>query len=277
MLNTVGLPIREGEFVTLVGPSGCGKSTLLRLILGVQEPNEGVVYLDGKAVDGLGPDRGVVFQRYSLFPNLTVAENIAMGPILAETTLLEGWFKTKHYKSVRKRALADARDLILRVGLTLDEADKYPVQLSGGQRQRVAIAQALLMKPKILLMDEPFGALDVNTRLDMQLLILEQWEQENMTIIFITHDLDEAVYLGTRIIGLSQYHAGDEGAKIVTDFKPDGEHPKPSSWRESAEFHEIVSRVQRDVLDPNYRQHESEFNHNHEDAWRPSNGGEKHG
>ncbi|HEX9868422.1 MAG TPA: ATP-binding cassette domain-containing protein, partial [Candidatus Tectomicrobia bacterium] len=189
VLNNVRLNIRAGEFLSLVGPTGCGKSTILRLILGSQFPTQGQVLVDGQAVSGVDRDRGVVFQKYSLFPHLTVLENIAYGPLLERTSMPQRVLYTPAYRRTRRQSLQEAREYLVRIGLQSWDGDKYPYELSGGMQQRVAIAQALMMQPKILLMDEPFGALDHNTRLAMQLLILEQWEESRMTIIFITHDL----------------------------------------------------------------------------------------
>jgi NitT/TauT family transport system ATP-binding protein len=141
-------------------------------------------------------------------------------------------------------------------------------------QQRVAIAQALMMQPKILLMDEPFGALDHNTRLAMQLLILEQWEEYRTTIIFVTHDLEEACYVGTRVVGLSQYWSDDEGkpgvgAVIVTDLSTPGGHPKPTAIRATTEFNALLEQVRREALDPTNRQRQRQFNLNHQDALKP--------
>jgi NitT/TauT family transport system ATP-binding protein len=271
ILNNVRLNIRAGEFLSLVGPTGCGKSTMLRLILGSQFPTRGTVLVDGQSVSGVNRDRGVVFQRYSLFPHLTVLENIAYGPLLEQTTMLQRLLSTPAYRRLRRQSLAAAREYVERIGLLPWDGDKYPYELSGGMQQRVAIAQALMMKPKILLMDEPFGALDHNTRLAMQLLILEQWEESRMTIIFVTHDLEEACYVGTRVIGLSQYWSDDAGtpgvgAVIVTDLPTPGGHPKPTAIRVTAEFNAFLEHVRYDALDPANRQRVQQFNLSHQDA-----------
>jgi NitT/TauT family transport system ATP-binding protein len=274
ILNNVGLNIRAGEFLSLVGPTGCGKSTILRLILGSQFPTRGTVLVDGQPVIGVNRDCGIVFQRYSLFPHLKVLENIAFGPILERTTMLQRVLHTPAYRRMRRQTLEVAREYLKRIGLHPGDGDKYPYELSGGMQQRVAIAQALMMQPKILLMDEPFGALDHNTRLAMQMLILEQWEVYRMTIIFVTHDLEEACYVGTRVIGLSQYWSDDEGkpgmgAVIVTDLPTPGGHPKPTAIRATAEFNALLEQVRHDALDPASRQRLQQFNLAHQDALKP--------
>jgi len=274
ILNNVRLNIRAGEFLSLVGPTGCGKSTVLRLILGSQFPTRGRVLVEGQAVTGVNRERGIVFQKYSLFPHLTVLENIAFGPLLERTSLLQRVLHSPAYRRIRRQFLEAAREYLERIGLHPGDGEKYPYELSGGMQQRVAIAQTLMMQPKILLMDEPFGALDHNTRLAMQMLILEQWEDYRMTIIFVTHDLEEACYLGTRVIGLSQYWSNDEGqpgvgAVIVTDLRTPGGHPKPTAIRLTAEFSAVLERVRRDALDPENRQRLQHFNLTHQDALKP--------
>jgi NitT/TauT family transport system ATP-binding protein len=274
ILNNIRLNIRPSEFVSLVGPTGCGKSTVLRLILGSQFPMRGQVLVDGQAVTGVNRDRGVVFQKYSLFPHLTVLENIAYGPLLERTSMLQRVLYTPAYRRTRRQSLEEAREYLGRIGLNPWDGDKYPYELSGGMQQRVAIAQALMMRPKILLMDEPFGALDHNTRLAMQLLILEQWEDYRMTIIFITHDLEEACYVGTRVIGLSQYWSDDEGkpgtgSVIVTDLLTPGGHPKPTAIRATAEFNALLEQVRHEALDPANRRRLRQFNLIHQDALKP--------
>jgi NitT/TauT family transport system ATP-binding protein len=274
VLNNVRLNVRPGEFLSLVGPTGCGKSTILRLILGSQLPTRGQVLVDGQPVTGVDRDRGVVFQKYSLFPHLTVLENIAYGPLLERTSMPQRLLYTPAYRRIRRESLAEAREYLVRIGLNPWDGGKYPYELSGGMQQRVAIAQALMMQPKILLMDEPFGALDHNTRLAMQLLILDQWEDYRMTIIFVTHDLEEACYVGTRVVGLSQYWSDDEGkpgvgAVIVTDLPTPGGHPKPTAMRSTSEFTTLLERVRHDALDPNNRQRVQEFDLIHQDALKP--------
>jgi len=186
-LDQIEFKIRRREFVCVIGPSGCGKSTLIRIIAGLDYPTSGQVLLDGKPVVGPGSDRGMVFQGYTLFPWLTVKANVMFGLKLA------GRGATK--------VESEARQWIDLVGLSKFE-NAYPYQLSGGMKQRVAIARALANNPRILIMDEPFGALDAQTRAQMQAYLLQIWRQVDVTILFITHDLDEAIYLSDRILVL---------------------------------------------------------------------------
>src|SRR6516164_2680219 len=186
----LSLEVRGGEFVCLLGPSGCGKTTLLNVIGGFRSPSCGSVSIDGIAVHGPGADRGVVFQEYALFPWFTVEQNVQYGPRLRGAT---------------KSELKEITDHFLGLVRLEEKKHQYPNQLSGGQRQRVAIARALANRPKILLMDEPFGALDAQTRCQMQSYLLQIWRQVDITVLFITHDLDEAVYLADRILVLDAH------------------------------------------------------------------------
>ncbi|MBB5353214.1 NitT/TauT family transport system ATP-binding protein [Haloferula luteola] len=277
VFRNLNLRIREGEFATIVGPSGCGKSTLFRLILGSQFPTAGEVWVDGEPVRHVTPKTGIVYQRYSLFPHLTVADNIALGPLLRQTGPLESTVRGlgPRYRRVQREARAEARGLLGRIGLTNKDGDKYPQELSGGMQQRVAIAQAMIVKPKVLMMDEPFGALDPSTREDMQLFILEQAAAHGLTVIFVTHDLDEAVFLGTRCIGISQYYTCRDnepkvGAKIVTDrdisAALDLPHPRPPKVVDSPAFRELRRKIHEDVLDPERCQRVDAFDHDHPDS-----------
>lgn len=271
VLSRINLRVRTGEFVTVVGPSGCGKSTLLRLILGSETPTVGRVLIDGRPVDGPCRQRGIVYQKYSLFPHLTVLDNIIFGLDLEEFTLPGRLANLFRYRSRRRHFADEARVYLQRMNLA-EAADKYPHELSGGMQQRVAIAQAAIMEPQILLMDEPFGALDDATRQEMQLFLLELWEKSQQTILFVTHDLSEALYLGTRVVVLSQYYSADEpteGAKIVVDRQVPGGHPKPSGFKYSEEFNALLEHVRRQGLDPEFRQHVREFDLSHADAHRP--------
>lgn len=270
ILHDIDLRVRQGELVTVVGPSGCGKSTLLRLILGSEKPSAGRILIRDREIEGPDRDRGIVFQKYSLFPHLTVVENIVFGLDLEEFSIPGRLAHYVRYRQ-RKRVFAEqARAYLERMQLA-DAADKYPHELSGGMRQRVAIAQAAIMKPEILMMDEPFGALDDATRQEMQLFLLELWEMGGMTIFFITHDLEEALFLGTRILVLSQYFTAAEpveGAKIVTDKEVPGGHPRPSDFKYTPEFNELLAKIRHDGLDPNVRQHVEDFDLSHRDAQR---------
>jgi len=189
-LRDIAFEVRQREFISVIGPSGCGKSTLIRIVSGLETCTTGAVLIDGKPVLGPGPDRGMVFQAYTLFPWLTVKANVMFGP---------------NMKGVPKaQAEARADEWLRVVGLTRF-ADHYPNQLSGGMKQRVAIARALANEPRILLMDEPFGALDAQTRASMQAHLLEICASVDITILFITHDLDEAIYLSDRIVVLGAH------------------------------------------------------------------------
>ncbi|WP_020620336.1 ABC transporter ATP-binding protein [Paenibacillus daejeonensis] len=184
-LRDINLSLGSNEFLTILGPSGCGKSTLLRMVAGLDEPTEGQLLIDGEEIHGPGADRGMVFQGYTLFPWLTVRENIEYGPKLQGMPTLERRSLSNHWLSV----------------IRLEQfAQAYPKQLSGGMKQRVAIARALANRPKVLLMDEPFGALDAQTKQEMQEMLLEVWEREKTTVLFITHDIDEAIFLSQRIV-----------------------------------------------------------------------------
>jgi NitT/TauT family transport system ATP-binding protein len=186
-LDNLSFSVHKREFTCVIGPSGCGKSTLVRILAGLETPTSGEVLVGGKSVSGAGPDRGMVFQGYTLFPWLTVKQNVMFGPTVSGTSSVA--------------AEREARQWIELVGLSRFE-NAYPHQLSGGMKQRVAIARALANQPSVLFMDEPFGALDAQTRCEMQNYLLEIWRNVDITIVFITHDLDEAVFLSDRILVL---------------------------------------------------------------------------
>jgi len=270
VLNGIDLTVRDGEFLTIVGPTGCGKSTFLRLILGSDRPTEGSVTVNNLEVTGPDRDRGVVFQRYSLFPNMSVEKNVMLGLELEEFSLHSLIFRPFHCRKRRCEFRDRANEYLDRVGL-LKHKDKYPYELSGGMRQRAAIAQAMVMKPEILLMDEPFGALDIGTREAMQVFVLEQWLRDHQTIVFVTHDLEEAIYLGTRIIVISPYYLEDdgspgEGSKIVKDVKIPWSHPRPTGVKHTKEFNEIMKAIRKEGLDPEYLQSIEEFDLSYEDG-----------
>jgi len=186
-LDNVSFSVHKRELMCVIGPSGCGKSTLVRILAGLESPTSGEVRVNGISVSGPGPDRGMVFQGYTLFPWQTVKENVMFGPRMAGKSSYS--------------AESEAREWIGLVGLSKFE-NAYPHQLSGGMKQRVAIARALANQPRVLFMDEPFGALDAQTRCQMQAYLLEIWKNVDITIVFITHDLDEAVFLSDRILVL---------------------------------------------------------------------------
>ena len=195
VLERVNLDVEAGSFCTIVGASGCGKSTFLRMLLSQEHATRGEILLDGQPLpEEPTPDRGIVFQKYSVFSHLTVADNLILANEF-ERAPLSG----KLFGRARRGALADIEDILERIGLA-PAAAKYPAQLSGGMQQRLAIAQALIKKPSILLLDEPFGALDPGIRLDMHELLLGLWEELGMTIFMVTHDIHEAFKLGTRLL-----------------------------------------------------------------------------
>ena len=195
ILENVNLRIDDHEFVTIVGASGCGKTTFLKMLLGIEAPSRGSFLIDGQPLPTEpGPDRGIVFQRYSLFPHLTVMGNLLLGLELQSSPVLSRLFGAR-----RRRAMEKARELLEAVGLQA-AADKYPAQLSGGMQQRLSIAQSVICEPKILLLDEPFGALDPGITSDMHTLILKLWNMTKMTIFMVTHDLQESFALGTRVL-----------------------------------------------------------------------------
>ncbi|KPJ88116.1 MAG: lauroyl acyltransferase [Gammaproteobacteria bacterium SG8_11] len=218
VLERVNLKVKEGEFCTLVGASGCGKTTFLKMLLGTEQPSSGKLMLNGKQFpQEPDQDRGIVFQRYSVFPHLTVLQNVMLGEELAGSKFLGRLFG-----AARTRAKENAKAILESVGLT-HALDKYPAELSGGMQQRLAIAQSLIKKPKILLLDEPFGALDPGIRADMHELILDLWKQTQVTIFMITHDLKEGFYLGTRLLVFDKTRHDPEfpnayGAQITYDI-----------------------------------------------------------
>jgi NitT/TauT family transport system ATP-binding protein len=232
-LEGIQMEIQDQEFATILGPSGCGKSTLLRILAGLSKPSSGRATLDGKSIEGPGKDRGMVFQNYTLFPWLTVMENIQFGLRL----------------SGRERGEREtiARGFVHKIGLSGFER-AYPRSLSGGMKQRVAIARALANDPNILLLDEPFGALDTQTRSLMQELLLQIWEELHKTILFVTHDVEEAVFLSDRIFVMT---ARPGRIKAVLDVPL----PRPRDYqvKSSAEFLRIKSRVSNLIREESIR------------------------
>ncbi|CAN7582693.1 ABC transporter ATP-binding protein [Rhizobium rhizogenes] len=218
VLEDVSLTVASRAFVALVGPSGCGKSTFLRMLLGQEQPTRGQILLDGELLPAEpGPDRGVVFQRYSVFPHLTVLGNVLLGKEFSGAR-----HKAKLFGAARRNAIAEARQLISEVGLAGAE-DKYPAQLSGGMQQRLALAQALIMKPKVLLLDEPFGALDPGIRAEIHTLMKRLWHETQMTVVMVTHDMREAFTLASRVIAFERRRDRPEekeryGATITKDI-----------------------------------------------------------
>ncbi|NLN18102.1 MAG: ABC transporter ATP-binding protein [Firmicutes bacterium] len=222
-LDGFSLTAMDNEFVALVGPSGCGKSTFLRMVAGLTDLEEGTILVDGKPVSGPGPDRGMVFQSYTLFPWLTVLDNVIFPLRKSELTSQE-----------REEV---AMGYLEAVGLT-DFAKAYPAQLSGGMRQRVAIARAFAARPSILLMDEPFGALDAQTRGMMQELLCEVWEQHRVTVVFVTHDVEEAVLLSDRIYCMSA-----RPGRVKEEIPVPMPRPRRAGLETTSEFIAIRKRV----------------------------------
>ncbi|WHP07586.1 ABC transporter ATP-binding protein [Acinetobacter corruptisaponis] len=236
ILNQLDLKIHKREFVCVIGPSGCGKSTLSRVVAGLDPYHSGEILVDGQAITGTSPERGMVFQGYTLFPWKTVKQNVMFGP------LMKGISTT--------RAEEMAREWINIIGLEKYE-NQYPHQLSGGMKQRVAIARALVNEPKILLMDEPFGALDPHTRQKMQRHLMDLWQNIDITIIFVTHDMDEAILLADRIVALKA-NPGEIKEIIEVDLP----RPRGTELMNTPEFQRLRNKVdqlvhaQEDELDP---------------------------
>ena len=222
-LNGVDLEIKENEFICVVGPSGCGKSTLLNIIAGLEMPTEGAVYIDNKKIEGTGVERGVVFQHYALFPWMTVLKNVMFGPRLQGKS--------------KEEAEAIAMKYIKMVQLE-DFVNHYPKELSGGMKQRVAIARAYAVNPEVLLMDEPFGALDAQTRTQLQSELLETWEKEQKTCFFITHDVEEAIILAQKVIIMS---ARPGRIKDIVDI--DIPYPRNQETKMSQRFLELKNEI----------------------------------
>ncbi len=222
-LNGVSLDIKENEFICVVGPSGCGKSTLLNIIAGLSEPTSGKVFCEGKEVNGTGTERGVVFQQYALFPWLTVKKNVMFGLNL---------------KGIKKKEAEEIAMKYLKMVQLEEFANHYPKELSGGMKQRVAIARAYAVNPSILLMDEPFGALDAQTRTQLQQELLETWEKERKTCFFITHDVDEAIILAQKVIIMS---ARPGCIKEIVDI--DIPYPRNQETRMEPKFIELKNHI----------------------------------
>lgn len=222
-LDRTSFKVKEGEFITILGPSGCGKSTILRIVAGLEEPSSGHVYLDGREVNGPGPDRGMVFQSYTLYPWLTVEDNIAFGLKLKGTSQRQCKEVAQHYLEL--------------IGLSGFEKH-YPIQLSGGMKQRVAIARALANDPEILLMDEPFGALDAQTRSIMQEILLKAWEESKKTILFITHDVEESIFLADSV-----YVMTARPGRLKENIPVSLPRPRDYNIKSSSEFLSLKKRL----------------------------------
>ncbi len=226
-LAATDLAVAANDFITLLGPSGCGKSTLLRIVAGLDRPSSGQVELNGRTIAGPGPDRGMVFQSYTLFPWLTVAENIGFGLRERRVTAAE-------------RAEV-VRTYVGRMGLRGFE-NHLPRQLSGGMQQRTAIARALANDPDVLLMDEPFGALDNQTRSLMQELLLEVWERDRKTVLFVTHDIEEAIFMATRVLVMTA-----RPGRIKADVAVDLPHPRSYTVKTTPAFNALKARLTDEI------------------------------
>jgi NitT/TauT family transport system ATP-binding protein len=216
VLDRIDLCIEPGELVCVLGQTGCGKSTLLRLLLGSEQPAQGRILIDGRQHHQPDRTRGYVPQKYSLFPDKTVLDNITFGPEVSEFRLWRRWTPRFHHR--RREVRVQALNYLRRLGLAEADGRKYPDQLSGGMQQRVAIAQALMTQPRILLMDEAFSALDPGTRREMQRLIRSLWQATGTTILFVTHNTEEALRLGTRVIVLAK-KSPEQGSRIALDLR----------------------------------------------------------
>jgi len=226
-LLPVDLRVEDNDFITILGPSGCGKSTLLRIVAGLDQPSAGRVLLDGQPVAGPGPDRGMVFQSYTLFPWLTVRQNICFG--------------------LREKGMSEAEQaqksdyFIAQTGLRGFE-QHFPKQLSGGMQQRTALARALVNDPKILLLDEPFGALDNQTRALMQELLLGIWEADRKTVLFVTHDIDESIFMASRVVVMSA-----RPGRIKADIRIELPHPRLYTVKTTPAFSDYKARLTEDI------------------------------
>ena len=236
-LDRFSLDVAPGEFVVLLGPSGCGKSTFLYLVAGLETPSEGEILADGRKVTGPAPERSLIFQHTSLYPWLSVAENVSFGLAL------------RGEPRARRREIAAT--LLRQVGLG-DAMDKRPDELSGGMRQRVALARAMAMRPRVLLMDEPFAALDVQTRLKMQDHLLRVWSETNASVLFVTHHIDEAVALADRIV---MFTARPGRSKSIVEVKV----PRPRSLSDASYFalRQQLTELLRDEVDRAFAEQEA--------------------
>jgi NitT/TauT family transport system ATP-binding protein/sulfonate transport system ATP-binding protein len=226
-LEQTDLGVADNDFIAILGPSGCGKSTLLRIVAGLDQPTTGRVLLDGQPVSGPGPDRGMVFQSYTLFPWLTVRENICFG------------LREKGVPQAEQDRIA--AEYVGRVGLVGFE-QHYPKMLSGGMQQRTALARALANDPKILLLDEPFGALDNQTRALMQELLLGIWEADRKTVLFVTHDIDEAIFMANRVAVMTA-----RPGRIKSDVRIDLPHPRHYTVKTAPEFSAYKARLTEEI------------------------------
>lgn len=252
VIKNFNLSVKNGSFIALVGPSGCGKTTLLRIIAGLINASGGAITLDKKKILRAGRDSGMVFQQFSLFPWLTVDENIAFGLNLKNSPFtvssarggsrskIDSWFTARNDKeNIRKKKIIEH---YLEITGLKEFADFYPKNLSGGMQQRVAIARTLANNPKILIMDEPFGALDSQTKLKMQEFLLHLWQNSRKTVVFVTHDVEEAVYLANTVYVMSQ-----RPSKIKSVFKISFSYPRMSKIKYTKRFLDLKKKISREL------------------------------
>jgi NitT/TauT family transport system ATP-binding protein len=240
VVEDITYDINDGDFIAVIGPSGCGKTTMMSMLAGFQKPTTGQVLFDGKPVDGPGPERGVIFQEYGVFPWLTVKQNIEFGLQL----------KANHVTTTEREQICS--HYLELMGLS-DFATSYPKHLSGGMRQRLAIARAYAVKPQFLLMDEPFGALDAQTRANMQNLLLKVLATEGKTVMLITHSVEEAIYLASRIVVVTA-----RPARIKQIIEVPFAYPRDESLQEKAEFGELRSHI-RELVMSEYRAQQAQM------------------
>lgn len=260
VLDQINLKMWPGQIVAIVGPSGCGKSTLLKAILGTHPPSEGQILADGEPVVGPTRNVGIVYQQYSLYDFLTAEGNVAFGLKLDQSSFFSRLVLFPKYLKQRQKHLAQAREFLEQVGLE-HACGKYPGEMSGGMKQRVAVAQALIMRPKVVLLDEPFGALDEAMREELQYMLL-RFYQENLqrkregkrpeyTILMVTHELNEAIFVADRVIGMSRFHTeGNKGAAIVYDKPCPIFHPDDP--RDYSKFVDQREELRQAVFDDQY-------------------------
>lgn len=241
VLEHLDLSIYAGQFVAVCGQTGCGKSTMLRMVLGAEQPTGGRILIDGRELRRPDRHRGYVPQKYSLFPDKTVLDNITFGPEMEEFGLLGRFTPRFFHRRAELHKLA--HDYLRQMGLQESDAGKYPDQLSGGMQQRVAIAQALIMKPKILLMDEAFSALDPATRTDMQHLVRRIWRETGTTILFVTHNIPEAIYLGTRVIVLGK-ESPASSARVMFDLEIPESARAASGYPQRQELEALTRQIE---------------------------------
>ncbi len=243
VLSNLNLEIRAGEFVAVLGETGCGKSTLLRLVLGQEFPTTGSIVVDGKQVTRIDSRSGYVPQKYSLFPDRTMIENVMYGPENAYC----GWLGRllPSYRAFKRKLRVEAEEQLLRMGLRAGDLNKYPHQLSGGMQQRVAIAQALMMKPPVLLMDEAFSALDPSTRASLQQQLREIWQETRPTVLFVTHNTSEALLLASRLIVLGPHREHSAESNVLLDMPLPQFSDRIAVRKQSREFQELREFVKR--------------------------------